>query len=74
MSPLPKNAMTHIHYTACVFSQYLQALNQADFLAYSSIFAGYGNGGSGVDFIEESHKQVQKAITNLEDMIKIIEE
>jgi hypothetical protein len=53
-------------------SKYLRALNQADFLAYSSIFAGYGNGGSGVDYIEESHKQVKKAIVQLKDMISVI--
>lgn len=53
-------------------SKYLRALNQADFLAYSSIFAGYGNGGSGVDYIDESHKQVKKAILQLKDMITIV--
>ena len=51
----------------------LQALNQADFLAYSSVFAGYGNGGNGIDYIDESHKQVKKAINVISELISIVE-
>lgn len=36
-----------------------QALNQADFLAYSSVFSAYGNGGGGEDYIGNSRKQVK---------------
>lgn len=54
-------------------SLYLQALNQADFLAYSSIFSDYGNGGGGKNYIQESRMQVKKAIENLEEMLEIIE-
>jgi len=52
----------------------LQALNQADFLAYSSIFSEYGNGGGGKDYIELSHKQIKQAIVDLEDLIEVIKE
>ena len=49
------------------------ALNQADFLAYSSIFSEYGNGGGGKNYIAESHTQVRKAIDALEHVLDIIE-
>ena len=54
-------------------SKFLQAYNQADFLAYSSMFADYGNGGgTGIDYIELSHEQVKKAIEATKEMIQII--
>jgi hypothetical protein len=42
-----------------------EAINQADFLAYSSMFSEYGNGGNGEDFMGNAHTQVQRAIANL---------
>jgi hypothetical protein len=37
----------------------LDGLKNSDFLAYSSIFSGYGNGGGGTNYLDESKKQVQ---------------
>ena len=51
----------------------LSALNQADFLAYSSVFSEYGNGGGGANFIDLSHKQVEKAINSLHEIIAVLE-
>lgn len=42
-----------------------EAINQADFLAYSSMFSEYGNGGNGEDFLTNAHNQVKRAVTNL---------
>ena len=47
-------------------------LNQADFLAYSSIFSEYGNGGGGKDYIAESRVQVKKAIESLDALQNLI--
>jgi hypothetical protein len=43
----------------------LDAINQADFLAYSSVFSGYGNGGNGQDYIGDSRKQIKRASKNM---------
>lgn len=51
----------------------LEALNQADFLAYSALFSDYGNGGGGRNYIADSRKQVKKAIVAIDAVIKIIE-
>mmetsp|Transcript_11953 Transcript_11953/g.12017 ORF Transcript_11953/g.12017 Transcript_11953/m.12017 type:complete len:217 (+) Transcript_11953:152-802(+) len=53
-------------------SALLTALNQADFLAYSAIFSEYGNGGGGADYINDSHKQVKKAIDLMQQVIDVI--
>eukprot|EP01031_Cornospumella_fuschlensis_P042287 gene42287-51638_t len=52
----------------------LEALNQADFLAYSSIFSEYGNGGGGADYIKDSHAQVKRAVLLMDDVLKSIEQ
>jgi hypothetical protein len=54
-------------------SELLQALNQADFLAYSAIFQEYGNGGGGKDYIDLSHKQVVRSINAMKDCIAVLE-
>lgn len=51
----------------------LEALNQADFLAYSSVFSGYGNGGGGEDYIGGSRKQVQRGIKAFKEVLEVIE-
>lgn len=51
----------------------LDALNQADYLAYSSIFSDYGNGGHGEDWIGDSHVQVKRALSLMDKVITIIE-
>jgi hypothetical protein len=51
----------------------LEALNQADYLAYSALFSDYGNGGGGKDYVADSHKQIKRSIKSLEEIIKIIE-
>ncbi|KAJ1406780.1 hypothetical protein B484DRAFT_456740 [Ochromonadaceae sp. CCMP2298] len=55
-------------------SEFLEAYNQADFLAYSSVFSQYGNGGGGEDFIGGSRKQVQRAKAAMAEIIKSIKE
>jgi len=50
-------------------SELLEALNQADFLSYSSNFADYGNGGGGADYIKDSRKQIRRAVTSLEEIL-----
>jgi hypothetical protein len=50
----------------------LEALNQADYLAYSSIFSEYGNGGGGKDYIADSRTQVRRAMAKMEEVIGII--
>ena len=55
-------------------SEVLEAINQADFLAYSSIFSEYGNGGGGKDYIEDSHKQIIRAKNAMEQVIKVLNE
>mmetsp|Transcript_25782 Transcript_25782/g.33797 ORF Transcript_25782/g.33797 Transcript_25782/m.33797 type:complete len:245 (+) Transcript_25782:230-964(+) len=47
----------------------LKHIQQADFLAYSQIFAGFGNGGGGTDYIAESRKQVHEALESYEEML-----
>lgn len=59
-------------------SQYLEALKNADFLAYSSIFSEFSGGGgigdsSSANYIDMTRDQVKKAIVNLKDMITILE-
>ena len=54
-------------------SELLEALNQADFLAYSSVFSEYGNGGGGADYIQQSRKQVQRSNLKLKEIIDILE-
>ena len=49
-----------------------QALVNADFLAYSSGFADYGNGGGGQELLEQSHKQVQVALLALDELIGVV--
>ena len=51
----------------------LEALNQADYLAYSALFSEYGNGSGGKDYVQDSRKQVKKAIKATDEVIKIIE-
>ena len=51
----------------------LEALNQADFLAYSSVFSGYGNGGGGEDYIAGSRKQVKRGIEAFKEVLAVIE-
>jgi hypothetical protein len=50
----------------------LQVLNQADYLAYSSVFSEYGNGGEG-GYIEKSHDQIKKAIGVFSELVKVVE-
>lgn len=51
----------------------IDALNQADFLAYSSNFAEYGNGGGRAsEYIDMSHTQVQKALKSLDTVISLL--
>lgn len=59
-------------------SQYLEALKNADFLAYSSIFSEFSGGGgigesSSAKYVDMSHEQVKKAIVHLTDMLQILE-
>lgn len=54
-------------------AELLEALNQADFLAYSSVFADYGNGGGGVNYIASSRAQVQRAIGAIDRVIKVLQ-
>ena len=56
-------------------SDLLEQLNQADFLAYSSVFADYGNGGgqTSEDYIKESRAQVKKAIVSMKKVIDVLE-
>eukprot|EP01038_Epipyxis_sp_PR26KG_P006018 gene6018-8288_t len=55
-------------------NKFLEALNQADFLAYSSVFSDYGNGGGGKDYLNDSHNQVKRAIVELKEVIKVLKE
>lgn len=55
-------------------AELLEALNQADFLAYSSVFSDYGNGGGGVDYINNSRLQVKRAKEAITKVISVIEE
>ena len=54
-------------------SKALEYLNQADFLAYSSVFSEYGNGGGGKDYMAESHNQVKMALKQLKLLVRVIE-
>lgn len=54
-------------------NELLEALNQADFLAYSSVFSGYGNGGGGEDYIGNSRIQVQRGIVAFKEVLKVID-
>lgn len=46
-----------------------EAINQADFLAYSSIFSEYGNGGNGEDFLSNTHAQIKRAAKNMKVVV-----
>lgn len=55
--------------------QLQQAISSADFLAYASVFADYGNGGGSggsKELLEDARKQVQVAIAALDDLIKVV--
>jgi hypothetical protein len=43
-------------------------------LAYSSVFSEYGNGGVGVDYLGDSHKQVQRAKAAMVEIIKAVKQ
>lgn len=49
-----------------------ESLNQADFLAYSSMFSEYGNGGGGQDYIQSSHAQVLRAIKAVDGLLTFV--
>jgi hypothetical protein len=53
-------------------AELLEALNQADFLAYSSVFADYGNGGGGVDYIDNSRVQVKRALSAITQVVNVL--
>ena len=55
-----------------ISSEFLEALNQADFLAYSSIFSEYGNGGGGADYINQSRTQVKRAAGSIKEAINFL--
>lgn len=59
---------------ACIHNHYIQCYVHTDFLAYSSVFAGYGNGGGGEDYIGNSRKQVQRAISAMKEVLEVIDE
>jgi hypothetical protein len=48
----------------------LEAINQADFLAYSSIFSDYGNGGGGKNYLEDSHTQIKRAVIAMKEVVE----
>eukprot|EP01035_Chromulina_nebulosa_P028570 gene28570-37745_t len=50
----------------------LEAINQADFLAYSSIFSEYGNGGGGQDYMNASRDQVRRAAVALGQVVRVV--
>lgn len=50
-------------------SNLLESLNQADFLAYSSVFSDYGNGGGTQNYLDDSHVQVKKALKSVNDIL-----
>ena len=51
----------------------LEALNQADFTAYSAVFSDYGNGGGGANYIEQSRAQVQRSIKVMKQILSQLE-
>lgn len=53
-------------------AELLQALNQADFLAYSANFADYGNGGGGVDYLDSARAQVKQAIASIAGVLAVL--
>lgn len=55
-------------------TEFLQAINQADFLAYSSVFSDYGNGGNGEDYIGNSRTQVKRALSAIDEVLKIVKD
>jgi len=54
--------------------EFLEAYNQADFLAYSSIFSEYGNGGGGADYIKDARNQVKRAKQAMSEVIKAVKD
>merc|ERR1711871_878150 len=71
-----------------ISTEYLEALNQADFLAYSSNFAEYGNGGATCDddssatgdssckrisYLDQSKKQVKRAEVAMKNAIQFLD-
>jgi hypothetical protein len=50
----------------------LEAANQADYLAYSSIFSEYGNGGGGADYLEKAHLQIKRAVPAIAEVLEVI--
>lgn len=50
----------------------LAALRESEYLAYSANFAGYGNGGGGVDYIEESRQLVEKTRKLYAQLLKLL--
>lgn len=69
-----------------ISTEYLESLNQADFLAYSSNFAEYGNGGATCDdedkdagdsckrvsYLDQSRRQVQRAEKAMKDAVDFL--
>jgi len=53
-------------------SSLLESINQADFLAYSSVFSEYGNGGGSQNYLDDSHTQVKKALASVNDILNEI--
>ena len=67
------NAIDNIDEILEPSAELLEALNQADFLAYSQAFSDYGNGGGGTDYIKQSREQVQRSSLKLKEIIDILE-
>jgi hypothetical protein len=55
-------------------AEVLEAINQADFLAYSSIFSEYGNGGGGQDYLDSSRAQIKRALKAMQEVVKVLQE
>jgi hypothetical protein len=50
----------------------LDKIKDADFLAYSSNFSNYGNGGGDTDYLEESHKAIKPALEAYSELVQMI--